>query len=979
MTNKHLTRPPVDVLRARLKVLLESVNAVYQNKTHVLEEDITSAYSQALDIFIKSLDSSITNVVSDIKKGFPADPLNYNILTNAFARDLEALFLEVGALDKIVTSSFNSITSEREQVLQISKRISNKLGDYLLYADPNLGGGFFFGDSFNSTERIEVGTSLLEGDECFLGQDEGVILLPLDGQPDRPKIKSYIVNESSNGTEGNNFQLDVVGKDELVAIGDNEPNTWFEYEKVTSYESDIPLILDLTIALDEISVINHIHINPINFGTPTPIKISKLETSKDGNEYVSIKDEIPLKDFVSEEEDDVFELSPATSKFAGQGFYSFLPRKAQYIHVVFIQDTPYAINTSNGIRLRYAIGIRDINILGRKFKPDGSIISTPFSLSQDIRKVAMWASENPTEASELANVYHSISEDDGATWRPLQPQSRSGFDIPEVINFNNISEGSIETDSEVNTLRHKVTMNRDPEAFEGDVVVKQEKVTQVDVVNAPIGGDFSITTSQPLIEDTLRVLLPFYGSFSSPTSRYGSSVAGQSAVMDLDFLEFSVDVPAIDSLRFPLPYKGIKNLQEHIRVLVNGEQIEFVDKDNDSLGITAGVDSETSYDEVDENSKVYFLNKGGKELQFGYIDSTGTQRGFLPPSGARIQVCLDGDNPRLELTDAGYVLNLAAPSDGFKENVSIVALGNLTEAEATDHIIELPAGKNIIKVHPSVRTKFTGVSKYGKDLDYTSVVGRTEVSDPQPVDKEDQNIEIATDHGDYYDVTSTEGIIPPVFITDFDSWNIEEYDFEGNLVTTGNQFTNKRAFINGNAELRTYSDGQWYRDYNAYSFDPYTGNVYTGAPPPTNRKTIFKCKMLKSTVVPADGWEYYRSSVHKRINTSKIVLDPKYVKTHKMSVTVNPDTSSVVTEVPIFAYIGPHSETARTAFQNYLNTLSQGQDVIYADLAIAIDAAIGGLSSLSIFKEGELPPPGNDIEIAANEIAIYGGSNAPPV
>lgn len=903
MPNRHLTRPPTEIVRSRLKVLLNNINAMYQNGTQVLEEDITTAYSDALSIFIKSLDSSITSVVAEIRAGMPADPLAYNIFTSAFSKDLEALFLEVGALDKLVTSSFNSIISEREQVLQVSRRVSNKLGDYLLYADPSLGGGWFFGDSFNSAERIEVGTSLLEGDECFLGQDEGVVLLPLEGQPDRPKVKTYIINKPSNGTEGNNFQLDVIGKDELAAIGDNEPNTWFEYERVTAYEADIPLIFDLTISLDEISVINHIHINPINFGTPTPVQIQKLETSKDGLEYVSVKDEVPIKDFVSEDEDEVFQLSPATGKFSGQGFYSFLPRKAQYIHIVLVQSTPYSINTLNGSRLRYAIGVRDINVLGRRFKPEGSIISIPFSIDGDIRKISLWASENPTDASALADVSHSISENDGATWRPLQPQGRSGFDIPEIINFNNIAAGSISTDSPVTTLRHKVSMIRDPEAFEGNVTLKQEKITQTDIVNAPVGGNFSLTTTQAPISDTVRVILPFYGSYSSPTERAGDSVVGQSSVMDLDFLGFSVDVPAVDTLRFPLPYKGYTNLQEHIRVLVNGEQIEFAHKDEDALGLT-GDHSTTSYVTVDEDSKVYFLNKGGRELQFGHVlwqdevpgNGSGSpeglyRKGFLPPAGAKIQVCLDGDNPRMELTDAGYVLNLTSSSDGFKENVSIVSLDSLTVAEATDHTIVLSPGKSKFKVHPTVKTKFTGVSKDGKKLDYPEPVGSVSTSKGLFVDDDvqDTSIEKSLDHGMYYNVTEEEGAIPPIFVDDTESlevWYIEEYTFGGDLITSGKHFTDKKVFVDGEKELRLVLGDDWFPDADSYTFNPKTGIVYTGSPPLDDRKTVFKCKILQSTLVPEEGWEYYRSQVHERIDSGRIVLDPKYVKTYKRSVEI---------------------------------------------------------------------------------------------
>ena len=877
MANKHTSQPPTELMRARLKVLLENVNYMYTAKNSIVENDIVASYHSAMDVFLKSLDGSITGAIAKIIKGSPADPLHYNIFTNSINKDLEALFSETVALDKLVTSSFNSIIADREQIIQVSKRVSDKLGTYLLYADPSLGGGFFFGDSFNSAENIEVGSSLVDTEECFLGQNEGVILLPLEGEPEKPKIKSYIINDPSNGTSGNNYELDVLGKDEIEAIGDNEPNTWYEYERVTAYESNASLIFDITIVLDKISIINHIHINPINFGTPTPVSIVKLETSKDGLEYTSVKDEIPIKDFASEEEDNIFNLSPATAKFAGQGFYSFLPRKTQFVHVVLEQFTPYSINTGNGTRLRYAIGIRDINILGRKFQPEGSIVSTLFSIGEEARKIALWASENPIEVSGLSDITHAISENDGAIWRPIQPQRRSGFEIPEIINYNTIAEGSIKTDSPVETLRHKITMKRNPDAFSGNITLKEEKETQIDIVNVPTGGNFSFLTTQQPIEETVRIILPFYGSYSCPTSRYGTSIAGQSTPMDLDFLEFNVDVPPVGTLRYKLPFTGFSNLPEHIRVFLNGEQIEYCAKNEDALGVTVGVDSYTSYDEVDEDSKVYFLNKNGREIQFGFSDSNGIQRGFLPPAGAKIQLCLDGDNPRLELTDSGYVLLLSATSDGFKENVNIVSMNSLSEEEARDYSVEIPSGRNKVQV------KLPAKKQYGKTKEPQRIGLSTPVNHNNIFA---DNTELET--GEHSIVRETEdGTLPPVFLSDLSTWYIVEYDLDGVPLNSGLQFTEQKEYIDGRQELMEWTGTVWQQNENAYSFDSYSGIIYTGSLPYTHRKTIFHCKVLEVSQVPIDSWEYYKTTVTGKMDTQKIIINPNYVVTHKRETSID--------------------------------------------------------------------------------------------
>ena len=433
MRHSHFTLPPKDLLASRLEVFLENVNTTWQSSSlvgNVFQDDIRNLYDQSIETFLETLDESIVASSLRVYAGSPSDPNAYNTFFAAIQKDLQILYLELGALDKLVSASFNGIVSGREQVLNRSKTISNKLADYLLYADSNLGGGFFFGDSYSTTSKIEIGSSLAETEECFHSSEEGAVLLPLDGDPVRPKIKSYIINQNSNGTAGNGQEEGAPsGHTEISEIGDGAANTWFEYEKIHELESSVPLLLDITIVLNEISIINHVHINPINFGTPSPVRILRLETSTNGKDYRSIKDEIPILDFFSnalDEEEKEFQLSSSSSKFSGQGFYSFLPRKAQYVHVVLEQDTTYTINTEIKDKLRYAIGIRDINILSRRFKPLGSLVSQPFVSKQEVKKLALWSVQNPLQKSVLTSISHSVSHDDGAAWTEIQPQNRAG-------------------------------------------------------------------------------------------------------------------------------------------------------------------------------------------------------------------------------------------------------------------------------------------------------------------------------------------------------------------------------------------------------------------------------------------------------------------------------------------------------------------------------------------------------------------------
>lgn len=860
--NKDLAQPLDDLFKARLDILLKTLNETYNVNGMVLESEILSLYNTAINTFYTSLDKSITGSIPSIKSGLPADPNIFNRILSAIEQDLLVLYNEIYVLDKMVSANFNSITIEREEILQTNKRIADKLGDYLLYVDPSLGAGFFFSDDFNTADKLDIDSSLIEAEPCFHDINEGILLLPLDGEPIRPEVKSITINDVSNGIAGNNHQIGVYGHNAVEAISDGKPNTWFEYEKVSSNELLSPLILDLTFTLKETSVINHINILPIFFGTSSPIIVTAIETSKDGTEFLSIKDEVPIKDFVSTEEENLFELSAASSNFSGGGFYSFLARKAKYVHIILHQYTPYTIETINGDRLRYAIGIKDINILSRKFQSSGSIVSSLFNISEEAKKISLWASENPIEVSSLADISHFISHNNGGIWYPIQPQHRVGLTIPEVLNFNTLNKSSIDTDEGVTGLKHKISMTRNPDAFKGEQIIKTEEVSALEVINVPGPTEPEITLKHPPVESSIVITMPYIGSFSCPRSRYGSSVIGESAPMTLDFVEFTVDAPGTQSgtdgdgsiqqegsLRYNLPYKDIPYLSEKIRVFVNGAQIEYMPKDPAIFDnpTTSPISTLT----VDDTTKIYYLNKSGTELQFGYLyrtDSGNYQKGFVPSAGSKIQICLDGDNPQVELTENNFVLKLLAPTDGYKETVSLVALRTVEEESAFQYEIEIPVGVNTFQ-------------------------------DPRMVDISIGEYTSGDDTSSFYKI--------PVFLSGTSNFEIKEYELDGTLITgSDRQFSDKEDYINGRFDLRDFF-GATFND--KYTFDSDTGTIYLGSKTRADRRTVLVCKKLELEKIDNSLWEFETNPSTGAINPQHISLDPTAVYTVPQSTTFSLD------------------------------------------------------------------------------------------
>ena len=900
MTNKFTSPPPDELIRAKLQVLLQTANGIYQEGGLGLKEDILDAYNDAIGLFFDSFDNSILSVTYPIQPGMPADPVDYNVFSRAILYDLQVLFAEVGAIDRLVSVNFNSIVSLRDRLLATSRRIASKTADYLLYADPDLGDGFFFGDSFNSARYLDLESDLIEDELCHLNQEEGVVLLPLDGSPERVRVSKYTLNDSSNGELGNNHQLNVEPHDSLQALGDGEPDTWAEYERVTTMHSSSPLILDLTLTLSEPKIINHIHMMPVQFGTPSPVKIAKLETSIDGKEFISIKDEIPISDFLSEEEDETFELSGKTSKYSGEGFYSFLPRRTQYVHIVLEQHTPYSIETANGTRLRYAIGLKDINIYGRKFKPLGSIVSKRIAVDGDVTKLSLWASENPTDVSQLADIRHEVSYNDGATWFPIQPQNRDYIIYPEILNFNNSDDTSMDTGGEIRTLRHKIVMNRDADAFSGNITLKQEKLSTIDLVSVTGLSPFVLETQNEPIAETVHVSIPVYGSFSCPRHRNNLAANNLSPPMDLDFVETVLPSSTVESVRFKLPYKNVPNLAHKIRVFVDGAQWFY----SSTLA--------TDLSSLDVESRVYFLNQGGRELQFTYIDDSGNKYGKMPGGGAKIQICLDGDNPPLINTDAGYTLQLLGDSDGFKKYVGLVTPLSLdTNVDSSDTIIEPIGAAEKFTVHSTqypinLNDAFfsspTTINYKGKGNESSSISLSKEKKKTffPPVTsldldqlREEKTVDLGGGSSETSSSDTTWGIIPPIYDSNPDSFELVEYLPDNPTVVMSISHSSRRygVGLDGDTDLAVREDGyvpfvdghsefilQGKTQNNRWTFDPYTGILYLGKYSQGDHKIIFKYDRRKFKVLSPEDWDYYKDTITGKVDTSRIVLKPSSVR-----------------------------------------------------------------------------------------------------
>jgi hypothetical protein len=127
-----------------------------------------------------------------------------------------------------------------------------------------------------------------------------------------------------------------------------------------------------------------------------------------------------------------------------------------------------------------------------------------------------------------------------------------------------------------------------------------------------------------------------------------------------------------------------------------------------------------------------------------------------------------------------------------------------------------------------------------------------------------------------------EGMYPPIFLEGTDNFEIKEFDRStGGLITDSEeqQFTDKVAFKDGDSELRDSETHE--KIISRYTFDPYSGTVYLGIAPRHDRRVVLAAQKIELTIIPPKLWEYDRHVVTNRINTQKILLDPRAVYTIK--------------------------------------------------------------------------------------------------
>lgn len=516
-----------------------------------------------LSTFYKNLSEPGYTPVNAIPDTAPdVEAFNNNFIS--IQDDLVTVFNEFENLEGVVLGEFNYMVSRLNRLNRRLKSVSSSLGDFILFSDLPTKDAVFFGDSFNNLNRVEIDSPLINTEQCEVNQVEGIITLPIDRQA-QVKLNVTeipVINSNSNGTAGNNQEVNAQLHGTISDILDNNADTWFEYERIVAADDGVALTLDFTINMGDSQVINFIRINPNNFGTRTQVEVVAIDTSVDGRDFVSIKDDIPIADFTVEDEENVFKLAPSTSKFAGQGLYTFTPRKAKYVHLTLKQSTPYPITTAGGvIKQRYAIGVRDVDIQALPYKTEGEVISSNYYLNDEIRKIVLLANQNPAPEtiSTLASIEHFVSPDNGVTWYAIRPKISAGQadvtqQIPELLDFNGVVDNTIITSNPVASVRYKAVLTRNTDAFTDDSAELAHEIgNNTELHTPPSTTPFEIFLQNQPIDGTLKVIDPQFGSRGKEEVKYNIALGtGNKLNILLPFKPLSRDFEKDLSGAYPL-------------------------------------------------------------------------------------------------------------------------------------------------------------------------------------------------------------------------------------------------------------------------------------------------------------------------------------------------------------------------------------------------------------------------------------------
>jgi hypothetical protein len=294
-----------------------------------------------------------------IRPGAMADPAPLNRFFKKVKDDLEVVAKTGVVLADLAVASHNTVMTKRNDIVGELKTLRDRIATLKLYSTDITDSDQYIAYTFTDGSQIGVpeGSSV-----ATYGEEEGVLTLPVDSVV-QPAIESIKIVEGSNGLVGNNFDSTRLRHGFVGSVSDNEPLTWFEYEKIARRGETLRLILRFNFA--EESVVNRVVIDPINFGTANWMRVEDIEVQT-GSLFKSVQADITSPTW--DPNSDPFKLTAGSSKFAGKGVYTFKP----------ISEGEFLLTES-----KFNTAVRAIGVTDNLAPYDPKFASVEYSISTD--------------------------------------------------------------------------------------------------------------------------------------------------------------------------------------------------------------------------------------------------------------------------------------------------------------------------------------------------------------------------------------------------------------------------------------------------------------------------------------------------------------------------------------------------------------------------------------------------------------------
>lgn len=123
--------------------------------------------------------------------------------------------------------------------------------------------------------------------------------------------------------------------------------------------------------------------------------------------------------------------------------------------------------------VRYAVGIREIELLTANYAQTSVYQSKPFRVAAPVRQIHLMVDDQLPELGENSSIKYSVSVDGGNTWTRIAPnnqppQYEAGARIPTIVQVNSSTPddakdnnfGYLETDNPSNEVRVRIELSR---------------------------------------------------------------------------------------------------------------------------------------------------------------------------------------------------------------------------------------------------------------------------------------------------------------------------------------------------------------------------------------------------------------------------------------------------------------------------------------------------------------------------------------